>query len=131
MATIGRSRLRARSHADGRIRKLSRGLEYPSTLSRKCDSPLALLVAQARYDQTYLFESDLRRESVFQVSEAGQTDARAGRLDDSLPVAVDPRGLELEFSSFNQGRYRGYDRRQLSTTNIGNILESFSFRQQT
>src|SRR5260370_38992615 len=117
MATIGRSRLRARSHADGRIRKLSRGLGYPSTLSRKCDSPLALLVAQARHHQAYLFEGNLRREGVFQVSEAGQTDARAGRLDDSLPVAVDPGRLELEVSSFNQGCYRLYDRGPLSTTN--------------
>jgi len=100
-------------------------------LSRNCGSLLILLAAQARYNQTYFFEGDLRRQSVFQVSEARQADARASRLDDSLPVSVDPRGLELQLSPLDQVSYCVHDRGQLSAANIGDIFERMSFRQQT
>src|SRR3981081_922677 len=100
-------------------------------LRRNCGSLPILLASQTRYHQTYFFKGNFRRETFFQVFEAPQAGARASRLDNRLPVAVDPCGIKFQFSLFDQIRHRIHNRGYLTSANVGNVFEGFSFRQQT
>ena len=89
-----------------------------------------LLLPQARHDQPYFFETDLRRKGLFQRFQPLYAEARAGELDTLLFVALDPAALEFQFAFFHQVSHQAYHAGQLPAANSGNFFKGPSFREQ-
>ena len=92
---------------------------------------MVLLPAKISEDQANLVVGDLFGERILERLEALHAQALAGLLDFFLMVAVNPAGLEIQFTAFHHSGDEGDNTAQLAVASLGDLFESATLLQKS